>query len=223
MSARASTTDKSTGDTYPVALHSLAGQIFIGTITLMVAALILMSIALRSFESSRMQTEAAEDTLLEITTIDARLLDSDGALTGFVISNDPWFAHRMATDRSDFRVAMTKLGHSVGSNPELYRLYQGIADRLARRQENFEYLAQHPGEVAHVAQSERNLTDELRGRLWDLLRAERAKRYDQHTQMIWEAKKSFWIAAGIVTLSIIAGAISLALTRIAAKIGAQQA
>jgi CHASE3 domain sensor protein len=228
MSVRASTTDKSAGATNLVDLHSLAVQIFIGTIALMVAALILMSFTLTGFENSRMQNEAAEDTLLEITTVDARLLDSDGVLAGYVISKDPWFARRIETNRSDFRAAMAKLRHSVGNDPELYQMYQGIAERLAARQEAFEYLVQHQDEVANVArsrlaQSERSLTDELRGRLWDLLHAERAKRSEQHSQMIWEAKKSFWIAVGIVVLSMIAGAISLALTRIATKVAAEQA
>ena len=200
-------------------MHSLAGQIFIGTIVLMVGALILMSFGFSSLKASRIQAEATEDTLLEITSIDARLLESDGALNGYVIGQDPWFARRIATDRSDFRAVMKKLGHSVSNNPQLYDMYKAVADSLAQRQAQFEYLVQHRDEVAHVdrsaaAQAERSLTVETRKRLWDLLFAERTKRFAQHTAMIHEAQQSFWIAVGIVILSIISGAISLLLASV---------
>jgi len=221
MQAQGSTKDRVLGIAKRGGLHSLAGQIFIGTAVLMAGALILMSFGFSSLKTSRMQAEATEDALLEITTVDSRLLDSDGVLNGYVISEDPWFARRIAANRSDFRAAMTKLGQSVRSDPELAGMYNEIADRLAKRQVHFDYLAQpeHRDEVANVkrsaaAQAERDLTDELHGRLWDLLRAERTKRLARHTSMIQEAQQSFWIAVGIVILSIVSGAISLWLVSI---------
>jgi hypothetical protein len=181
-------------------------------------ALILMSFTISRLKASLAAGEATESTLLEITSVDSRLLDSDGVLNGYVISADPWFAHRIELNRSDFRAAMAKLGNSVDNDPELYDMYLSVKDRLAKRQAYFEYLAQpqHRKEVANVArspaaQSERNLTDELHGRLRGLLRAERAKRNAQHTDMIHESQKSYWIAVGVVILFILSGAINLLL------------
>lgn len=212
------------------ALHSLVEQTTIVTAALMVAALILMSFALSSLKDARSQSETTEDALLEITTVESRLLDTDRALNGGVLHDDPWFAERIAVSRSEMRIAMDKLGRSVGNDPALVRQYKTIAERLARREKLFDYLVEpaHRSEVANVAASaaarqERAFTNELRDRLWDLLRAQRAKRYAQHTAMINEASKSFWIAAGIVFLAMLSGALSLFLARAATKPNAQKA
>lgn len=205
-------------------LHSLAVQIFIGTAVLMIGALILMSFALSSLKASRTQSEAAEATFLEITTVEARLLDSDSLLNGYVLSNDPWFLPRIEKDRSDFRAAMRLLGQGLRNDPVLYKKFKVVEDRLAKRQTLYEYLAlpEHRGEVANVAASpaaqlERFLTDEVRNKLWDLLRAERNKRNAEHTEMVQEAQQSFWITVGIVALSIFSGLVSLLLTQVVVR------
>jgi hypothetical protein len=204
-------------------LIPLASQIFIVTMVLMAAALILMSLTLSSLKVGRAQGEAAEDTLLEITTVDSRLIDSDFALTGHALNPDPWFVARIASVRADTGTAMNKLRHSVGEDHELVAQYKVIAARLKERQALYDYLTrpENHREVANVtlstaAQSERNLTDEVRGRLWGLLGTERAKRLDRFNRMIAEAERSYWIAVGVVMLAMVSGAINLLLMHAAA-------
>lgn len=220
--ARASWKELLFGSAVGGGLHTIAVQIFIGTAVLMVAALILMSFTLSSLKSSRVGAEATEDTLLEITTIESRLIDSNFALNGYVISHDPWFARRIPSNRSDLGLAMKKLGHSVEHDPEMTAMYMALANRLATRQRVYDYLVAHPGEVARVtqsaaAQSERRLTDELRGRLWHLLKIERTKRYAEHTAMIGKATRSLWIAVGVVGLAILSGMLSLFLASLGTR------
>jgi CHASE3 domain sensor protein len=195
-------------------LQALAVQIFTVTAVLMVAALILMSFTLSSLKTSRIRAETTEDTLLEITTVESRLVDSDRLLNGYVLSQDTWFAVRIAKTCREIDAAMKKLGRSVRRDPEMSAMYKVLVDRLAERQRTYDYLVAHQGEVARVthspaAQAESRLTDEVRGRLWDLLKGERAKRYAEHTGMIDEAARSLWIAVGIVGLAILSGMLSL--------------
>jgi len=229
MPAQASVRRRTFGIADHGALHSLAVQIFIGTAVLMVGALILMSFAFSSLKTSRVQSEAAEDRLLEITTVESRLLDTDRLLNGYVVSNDPWYLPRIEKDRSEFRAAMRLLGQGLRNDPVLFKKFKAVEDRLAKRQALYEYLAlpEHKDEVANAARSqaarqERVLTDELRDKLWDLLRAERTKRNDEHTKMIQEAQKSFWIAVGIVALSILSGLVSLLLTHVVVQRGTRK-
>jgi CHASE3 domain sensor protein len=225
--AAASAKDRASGSAaMQGGLHSLAVQIFTGTAVLMIAALILMSFTLSSLKTSHLQAEAAEDTLLEITTIESRLLASEAALNGLVISGDARYAQRIAWGRKEIDIAMAKLARSVSQDGEMAAIYRDMAGLLARRQAAFDYLADpiHHGEVARIgsstaADAEHRRTSALRGRLWDLLKLERAKRLAQHTDMIAEAARSIWIAVGIVVLAILSGALSLFLAGLNRRMG----
>lgn len=192
-------------------LHSLAVQIFTATAVLMIGALVLMSFSLSGLKTSRHDAEATENTLLEITTVESRLIDSDRLLRAHVISENPRFAARDAVIRSEIAAAMRKLGRSVARDPAAALIYQGICRRLAARQQLFGYLTEHLDEVdrSPVAATEQTLTNDLRIRLWRLLTLERTRRVAEHTGMIREAERSLWIAIGIVALAIISGAASL--------------
>jgi CHASE3 domain sensor protein len=192
-------------------LHSLAVQIFTATAVLMIGALVLMSFSVSGLKLSRLDAEATGNTLLEITTVESRLLDSDRLLKGEVINPNPHFAERYAYLRSELAAAMKKLEHSVARDPQAVQMYRAIADRLAARQQRFEYLTAHLNEVdrSPVATAEQHLTTELRVRLWVLLEHERHKRFVEHADMIRESERSLWIAVGIVALAIISGAASL--------------
>jgi hypothetical protein len=203
-------------------LSSLAVQIFAITAALMIASLILMSFALSSLKASRMQSEVTENTLLEITTVEARLLDSDRMLNGYAIHGDAWYAVRAEKAKKQAKAAMEKLSRSVAGDAKLFGLYKTAAARLAERQAVYDYLflPQHRDEVANTARSaaalsERNLTEDVRGKLWNILLAERAKRFAQHSYLIREAQKSFWIAVGVTVLSIFTGLVNLLLIRLA--------
>jgi CHASE3 domain sensor protein len=192
-------------------LHSLAVQIFAVTAVLMIGALVLMSFSLSGLKTSRLDAEATENTLLEITTVESRLLDSDRELRGHAINGNPDFAARDAVIRSEIDAAMKKLGRSVAHDPAATQMYRGIAGRLAARQRYFDDLTKHQADDAWspVAGVEQTLTTDLRIRLWDLLVLERNKRHAEHSGMIREAERSMWIAVGIVALAIISGAASL--------------
>lgn len=199
-------------------LHSLATQFYIVTAVLAFAALILMNFALSSLKASRIQSEATEDTLLEITTIEARLLESDRMLSAHAISGAPRFSRGFEQSERDIRSATNKLKRSIENDPALMEKFQVIADRLEKRQTVFKYLTQpqHLSEVAHLersttARAEHDLTEEIRAKIWDLLRAERAKRFSQHTDMIHEANKNFLITVAIVILTLLSGAANLLL------------
>ncbi|GAA0577325.1 hypothetical protein GCM10008942_27740 [Rhizomicrobium electricum] len=192
-------------------LHSLAVQIFTATAVLMIGALVLMSFSVSGLRVSRLDAEATGNTLLEITTVESRLLDSDRLLKGEVIRPNPSFPARNACICGEIDAAMKKLGRSVAGDPAATQMYRVIADRLAVRQQRFRYLVAHLDEVdrSPVATAEQNLTTELRVRLWVLLEHERHKRFVEHADMIREAERSLWIAVGIVALAIISGAASL--------------
>jgi hypothetical protein len=177
----------------------------------MIGALVLMSFSLSGLKDSRLGAEATENTLLEITTVESRLLDSDRLLRSHVISANPDFAARNAAIGSEIDASMKKLGRSVARDPAATRMYQGIARRLADRQHFFGYLTEHLDEVdqSPVAALEHTLTIDLRIRLWKLLTLERNKRYAEHSVMIREAERSLWIAIGIVALAVLSGAASL--------------
>lgn len=202
---------RSSGVSVQGGLHSLAVQIFTATAVLMIGALVLMSFSLSGLKASRLGAEATENTLLEITTVESRLLDSDRLLRSHVISENPDFAAHSAALRSEIDASMAKLAHSVAPDPVAARIYQGIAGRLATRQQFFRYLTEHIDEVdrSPVATAEQSLTIDLRIRLWKLLTLERANRFAEHTDMIREAEHSLWIAIGIVALAILSGAASL--------------
>jgi CHASE3 domain sensor protein len=200
-----------TGSSVHGGLHSLAIQIFTATAVLMIGALVLMSFSLSGLKTSRHDAEVTENTLLEITTVESRLLDSDRLLNGHAISRNPAFAARSAVIAGEIDASMAKLARSVATDPVAARIYREIAGRLAARQQFFRYLAEHLDEVEQspVATAEQSLTTDMRIRLWRLLVLERTKRIAEHTGMIREAERSLWIAVGIMALAIIAGAASL--------------
>lgn len=224
MQAPKTVTEKLVGLVGYSGLMPLASQFFTVVAVLMAAALILMRFTLYGLKDSRAQGEATEDTLLEITTVDSRLIDSDFALNGYVLHPDPWFAARIASVRADTAAAMAKLQHSVAHDGDLAAQFRSIADAMKQRQALYDYLAQpqHQREVADLAGSaaakaEHDATDGLRGRLWTLLRDERIKRQEKYDRVIAQAEHSFWIATAVVVLAMVSGAVNLLLMRAAAR------
>jgi CHASE3 domain sensor protein len=197
-------------------LRSLGVPLLAVTSALMIAALVLMGMTLSNLKDSRRQSEAAQDTLLELTTIESRLMDFDGALSGYALSGIPWYQMRMKDDHSELQAALAKLGHSLRNDPEQLRRYKSIVTQIAKRDAYNAYLTkpEHRGEIARseTAQSARIVTDDIRGRLWEVLDSERTKRRLNQLALVGEAQNSFRIAVGIVLLTFVFAALCLLLS-----------
>lgn len=195
------------------AMQSLGLQILAATSVLMIAALILMSVTLSNLKDSRRESEAAQDTLLQITTIESRLMDFDGTLNGYALSGNAWYLRRMKDDRNELHEALNKLRVSVQNDPLQVQRHKAIAALVDRRDQLNTYLLDpvHQGEIARVdvVKSARVVTDDIRGRLWAVLDRERIKRRNNNIAMIAQAEESFWIAVGIVFLTFLFGSVCL--------------
>jgi CHASE3 domain sensor protein len=196
-------------------IHGLRLQLVAVTVVLMVAALILMSFTLSSLKNSRMEAEITEDTMLEITTIETRMLDYEGAQYGYALSGSGIFRYRIDASYRQLNAAMNKLRHSLQEDPQQLRKYDTIVPLMQKRNAQYDYLAkpEHRGEIGSspVAYHAEKISDDIRASLWQILKAERDKRYLNNTMMIAEAEKSYWIASGIVILAFLFGALCLVL------------
>jgi CHASE3 domain sensor protein len=193
------------------AARFLSLQLLVATTVLLVAALILMSMTLSSLRSTRTEEAAAQDTLLEITTVESRLMDTDGALSGYALSGNPWYRTRLKDDHDELHGALAKLGQSLKHDAVQLRRYQAIIGLAEKNDRLTAYLAapEHRDEIARspTAGAARIVTDDIRGRLWQVLDTERNKRKLNHAVMIEQAENSYWIAVGIVLLTFVFGAL----------------
>lgn len=189
--------------------YTLRQQLFIVAIVLLFITLALMGTALSHLRDSLRESEAAEGTMLELTTIETRLADFDGDLRGYALTGDGWFQKDMDWNRNEIRLAMGSLRLSLQSDPEQLKEYREIARLIRLRDGLTAYLRkpEHRGEVwgSPAGKSELQSTNRIRGKLWDILITQRAKRYANHAEMIAEATKSFWLAFGIVVIATLAG------------------
>ncbi|MDE2494071.1 MAG: CHASE3 domain-containing protein [Alphaproteobacteria bacterium] len=180
-----------------------------------VAALILMSFTLSSLSNSRREAETTEDTMLEVTTVETRMLDYEGAQYGYVLSGSTAFRDRIDADHRELTAAMAKLRYSVRNDPPQLKKFDTIVPLMHKRNALYAMLAkpEYRGEIGNspAARYAKKISDDIRGNLWRILKAERAKRYLNSTGMITEAERSYWIAAGIVALAFLFGAFCLAL------------
>jgi len=196
-------------------LKSLGMQILAVTAVLLLAALILMSVSLSRLAESRNEIRSAEDTILEITTTESRLMDFDGVLAAHAVSDDRWYVTRMRDDRVELDEALKKLGYSLQSDSvqmqryrilvSLVRKHNGLEDQLSRPEHRQDIVRSQTARTARI------LTDQIRGALWEILNAQRVKRYASYADMIAEARKSFWIAVGVVVLAFLVGWVALSL------------
>ena len=197
-------------------MQSLGLQIVAATSVLMIAALILMSVTLTNLKNSRRDSEATQDTFLQVTTIESRLMDFDGALNGYVLSRNAWYLRRMKDDHNELHDALNKLKVSVQNDSLQLQRHNAIASLVGQRDRINAYLLDpaHQGEIARVTalQSARVVTDDIRGRIWQVLDRERSKRRISNTAMIAQAENSFRIAVGIVVLTFLFGAACLVLS-----------
>lgn len=200
------------------AVRSLGVQLLVVTSVLLLASVIMMSMTLSNLKDSRRQSEAMQDTLLEITTIESRLMDFDGALSGYALSGIPWYQIRMKDDHNELQGALAKLGHSLKDDPEQLRRYKSIVALVQKRDAYNDYLTkpEHRDEIARseTAQAARIVTDNIRGRLWEVLDRERTKRRLNQTALVEQAEQSFWIAIGIVFLTFVSAALTLLLSNL---------
>ena len=197
-------------------MRSLGLQLLTVTLVLMIAALLLMSVTLSKLQENRVESEAMQDTLLEITTIESRLMDFDGAWNGYVLSGNKWYLQRITDDRNELHGALNKLRFSLLKDSLQMERYQSISALVERRDALNTYLLDpdHTGKIANieVVQAARILPDDIRGLLWQVLDRERMKRHVNDTGMIRRAQESFWIAVGIVCLTFFFGAICVGLS-----------
>lgn len=195
-------------------MRGLALQLLAATAALMIAALILMSFTLSSLMDSRRQSEAMQDTMLEVTTVEARMLDAEGALNGYAVTGSQSYRKRVADNNVIVVQALNKLKRSVKNNP---RLLQTYAATLEMNRQRMAILAgmdtpEHRDEIGARVLSAKPLSDRIRGNIWSILETQRAKQRLNNSQMIQEARKSYWVAAGIVGLTFLFGALCLVLS-----------
>ncbi len=197
-------------------LRSLGVPLLAVTSALLIAALILMSMTLSNLKDSRRQSEAMQDTLLELTTIESRLMDFDGALSGYALSGIPWYQIRMKDDYNELHGALAKLGHSLKDDPAQLRRYKSLVALVQKRDAYNAYLTkpEHRSEIARseTALAARIVTDNIRGRLWEVLDSERTNRRLNQAALVEQARSSFRIAIGIVLLTFLFGALCLLLS-----------
>ncbi len=199
-------------------LRSLGLQLLAVTSVLLIAALILMSMTVSKLQDSRRHSEATQDTLLEITTVESRLVDFDGALDGYTLSGIPWYRKRMTDDHNEMHAALDKLGRSLHHDHGQLRHYKAIVALVAERDALDTYLSK-PENRSQIAKSEtarkaRIITDDIRKRLWEVLEAERIKRRASQTALVEQARDSFRIAVGIVLLTFLAAALSMLVSQV---------
>ncbi|MGA7711418.1 MAG: CHASE3 domain-containing protein [Rhizomicrobium sp.] len=198
------------------AWHSLAVQVLIGTGVLIVAALIMMSVTLSNIKRSWTESKATQDTLLQITTVESRLIEFDGALSTYALNGNPWFQVRMKTDSAEIHASLNQLNQSLQSDPLQLQRYNALMSLIQKRDVLDAYLSQpeHRSEIARspVAQSARIVGDRIRNRLWKILDVERAKRQIHDAAMISQTQSSFLFAVGIVLLTFVFGALCLLLS-----------
>jgi CHASE3 domain sensor protein len=187
--------------------RSLRQQLLIVATALLIATLMIMGATLWNLKNTLRESEAAENTMLELTTVETRLVDIYGALNGYALTADAWFPQRIAGDRVDMRVAIGKLRRSLQDNPQQLKTYGEIVSLIRTQDALTDELRQHRSEAlwSAKAQSAQQMIDGIRGKLWQILIAERAQRYASDQRMIGEAKDSFWLAIGIVVISVFTG------------------
>lgn len=187
--------------------RSLRQQFLIVAAAFLVATLMTMGGTLWSLKDSLRDSEAAENTMLEITTIELRLMEDQGAVNGFALTGDGWYQRKIGDDRRDLAVAMDRLKHSLQNNPAQSLRYAQIVPLVRSQDALIAYLRQPEHRVdadwRAKALSGQRLISVIRNRLWAILMEQRAKRYANHHKMIGEATSSFWLALGIVLISVL--------------------
>lgn len=185
-------------------LRSLRQQLLLIAGVLVAAALILMGTSLSNLQHSLLESEAAERTILEITTIETRLVDYAGNLATLIQTGDKLFEKRLIASDQEADLAMRKLRNSLRYAPAELADFQSLGP-LFKQRNALAAQFRAPGEVARLATARAIAAtdDAIRGKLWKILLAERNKRLESHARMIAEARKSFWLAIGIVTFTFL--------------------
>lgn len=203
--------------------NALGLQIFSVTVVMMVAALMLMSVSLSNLRDSRHESEVTEDTMLEITTVESRMLDFEGAQYGLAMSGAAVFQKRAAADDRELHDALDKLKRSLANEPEQSKKLNAVIPLIQKRNEIYRSFATpgHQSQTGDTPQANyaKAISDRARGTLWQILKSERHKRFSDHTEMIDEAAKSYWIAIAIVLLAMVSGGFCLLLPALAKQPG----
>ena len=114
-------------------MRALGLQLLAATSVLMIAALILMRVTLSNLEKSRVESESVQDTLLQITTIESRLMDFDGAWNNYRVTGNAWFLTRITDDTNDLHAALNLLKYSLRNDPLQMQRHKAIASLVKRR------------------------------------------------------------------------------------------
>ena len=198
------------------AWHSLGWQVLIATAVLIVAALILISVTLSNLEQSTKESNATQDTLLQITTVESRLIEFDGALNEYALIGNPSSQTRMKHDQADLHASLIQLKRSLRNDPLQLQRYDGLMSLIGKWDALVNYLGQpeHRGEIARspVSLSAKMVTNRIRADLWVILDRERAKRQINNSTMISQTQSGFLFAVGIVLLTFVFGALCLVLS-----------
>lgn len=202
-------------------MRNLALQFLTATAALMIAALVLMSFTLSGLKDSRRQSEAMQDTMLEVTTVETRMLDAEGALNGYAVTGSPSYQERVTNNDKLIVLALNKLKRSVKNDPILLRIY---TETLELNRQRMAILAgidtpERRDEIGARVLSAKPLSDRIRGNIWTILETQRANQRLNNSHMIQEARRSYWVAAGIVGLTFLFGALCLVLSMAASGKG----
>lgn len=195
-------------------MKSLALQFLTATAALMIAALVLMSFTLSGLKDSRRQSEAMQDTMLEVTTVEARMLDAEGALNGYAVTGSASYQKRVSDNNVIIVQALNKLKRSVKNDPRLLQIYTATLEMNRQRMAILAGIdtPDRRAEIGARVLSAKPLSDRIRGNIWAILESQRATQRVNNSHMIQEARRSYWVAAGIVGLTFLFGALCLVLS-----------
>lgn len=188
--------------------QALRQQLFSAAAALLIATLVLMGTSLANLRSSLQESEAAEDCMLEITTIESRLVDFDRALGAYALTGDARYQVFMDNTYSELGIAAAKLHHSLQNKPEQLKTYEQLAGMLHEWQTLARELRkpEHRNDLSKLPawRAEKRLIAQARGKLWQILSPERINRYANNRKMIAEARSSFWLAVVFIVISLFA-------------------
>ncbi len=189
--------------------RALRQQLFSAAAALLIATLVLMGTSLANLRSSLQESQAAEDSMLEITTIETRLVDFDRALAAYGLTGDQKFQVYMTQLNMQLWDAAAKLRHSLQKTPPQLKRYDEIAGMVNKWQSLVNDLRRpdHRGDIGKSQAwiEEKRIIYTARGKLWQILMSERTSRYANNRKMIAEAQSSFWLAVVFIVISLVAG------------------
>jgi CHASE3 domain sensor protein len=192
-------------------LASLGAQVMIVAAVLLLAAILLLGVNQTKLQQSFAESERADNTMLELTTVESRLIGMQAGLRGYALTGIEFYRLRQKPNIHFAKLAMAQLAASLRDDETQSRRYRELVPLFQRHVAGYERMAtaEHRGEIASylAVQPSPDATDTMRGKIWELLLTERTKRMRHQKAMADEARYSFWLAIGIVVLATLAGSL----------------